>query len=60
MILKISLLLLSSSEMQRTFLTVSNFPRRETGSKKALYSIHNDTPKLSPPKYFDNSKKQNL
>ena len=42
--------------MQRMFLTVSNFPVRRTGSKKALYFIHNDIPKLSPPKYFDNSK----
>ena len=42
--------------MQRMFLTVSNFPVRRTGSKKALYFIHNDTPKLSPPKYFDYSK----
>ena len=46
--------------MQRMFLTVSNFSVRETGSKKALFFIHNDTPKLSPPKYFDSSKKQNL
>ena len=53
---KILLLLLSSSEMQRMFLTVSNFPVRRTGSKKAFYFIHNDIPKLSPPKYFDNSK----
>ena len=37
-------------------LTVSNFSVRETGSKKALFFIHNDTPKLSPPKYFDSSK----
>ena len=57
---KLSLLLLSSSEMQRMFLTVSNFPVPETGSKKALFFIHNDTPKLSLPKYFDSSKKQNL
>ena len=42
--------------MQKMFLTVSNFPVRRTGSKKALYFIINDTPKLSPPKYFDNSK----
>ena len=42
--------------MQRVFLTVSNFPVRRTGSKKALYLIHNDTPKLSPPKYYDNNK----
>ena len=46
--------------MQRMLLTVSNFSVRETGSKKALFFIHNDTPKLSPPKYFDSSKKQNL
>ena len=46
--------------MQRMFLTVSNFSVRETGSKKALFFIHNDTPKISPPKYFDSSKKQNL
>ena len=43
--------------MQRMFLTVSNFSVKETGSKKALFFIHNDTPKLSPPKYFDSSKK---
>ena len=43
--------------MQRMFLTVSNFPLRETGSKKALYFIHNDIPKLSPLKYFGNRKK---
>ena len=43
--------------MQRMFLTVSYFPVRETGSKKALFFINNDTPKLSPPKYFDSSKK---
>ena len=42
--------------MQRMFLAVSNSPVRGTGSKKALYFIHNDTPKLSPPKYFDHSK----
>ena len=42
--------------MQRMFLTVSNFPVRRTGSKKALYFIDNDTPKLSPPKYFDHSR----
>ena len=42
--------------MQRKFLTVSNFSVNETGSKKALFIIHNDTPKLSPPKYFDSSK----
>ena len=38
--------------MQRMLLTVSNFPVRETGSKKALYFIHNDTPKLSSSKVF--------
>ena len=42
--------------MQRMFLTVSNFSVPETGSKKALFFIHNGTPKLSPPKYFDSSK----
>ena len=46
--------------MQRMFLTVSNFSVRETGSKKALFFIHNDSPNLSPPKYFDSSKKQNV
>ena len=43
--------------MQRLFLTVSYFPVRETGSKKVLFFIHNDTPKLNTPKYFDSSKK---
>ena len=35
--------------MQIMFLTVPNFPVRETESKKALYFIHNNTPKLCPP-----------
>ena len=55
---KLSLFLLSSSEMQRMFLTVSNFPVRETGSKTALYFIHNDTRNQVTPKYFDDSKKK--
>ena len=43
--------------MQRMLLTVSYFPVRENECKKVLFFIHNDTPKLSPPKYFDSSEK---